>query len=427
MKCLSTQVNNTFVPKKSVNTSALPLKTSLSGREKAKFNVLEQLETTDDIPSRKSHVLPVKLPLKNPNKNTATVESPRTPKKKIWKGKLSSSHLNSLITKLSGILDQESTSSDGVLTPFWTQQSTEMSKKLWLPTEIDCVDSVLNSSKKSSPPAPMGKSWFSITSKHPQKKNSLTTSFQSSQYSLPDSMDFEATPSEKKSEKKPLRTLKIRLFPTQEEKKQLQTMFDQFRWYYNAILTIVYLHYGYKKISNARKYFFETIRDLLRKYEYTEELVKGDGVNFIIQDFVYDKNRSKNPQPSWWDKDPHSRIPRGAVAKFVSSLNSAISNYKAGHNKGFDMKFRSKKNPTEYLHFEDKGYPSMIREIKSHYWYRNTKGRTKISFKDLNSTKGLEIIYEKETGKYFLHCPISRDWFPEDDKRSDKQATFNLS
>ena len=99
-------------------------------------------------------------------------------------------------------------------------------------------------------------------------------------------------------------------------------MFDQFRWYYNATITIVYNHYGYEDVPKKRKYSFETVRDLLRKYEYTEEFVE----NLVIQDFVYDEDRNENPQPGWWDKEPHSRVPRGAVAKFVSSLNSAISN-----------------------------------------------------------------------------------------------------
>ena len=60
------------------------------------------------------------------------------------------------------------------------------------------------------------------------------------------------------------------------------------------------------------------------KYFYNkwEEFVK----NLVIQDFVYNEDRNENPQPGWWDKEPHSRVPRGAVAKFVSSLNSAISN-----------------------------------------------------------------------------------------------------
>lgn len=88
------------------------------------------------------------------------------------------------------------------------------------------------------------------------------TSFQLSQFSLPDSMDSEVTPSKRKSKKKPkkekteksIKTIKMRLFPSEEEKNILQPMFDQFRWYYNATLSIFYKHYGYENILNKSKY-----------------------------------------------------------------------------------------------------------------------------------------------------------------------------
>ena len=417
LKCL----NNTLDLKKYVNTSISHLPISPCGQEKEKLILSELQEITEDIQSMKLFDSLVNYQTQNlTSVISATAGSLLTPKKKIWKDKLSSSDLDTLTTKLLRILDQGSTLREKDLTPFWTQHSKEISEKLWLPTKIDCVDSVLSSSKESFRTAPMGKSWFSINKKHPQKKNLLMTSFRLSQYSLPDSMVSEVTPSRKKSEKL-VRTLKMRLFPTQEEKTQLQMMFDQFRWYYNSVITIVYNHYGYNNLLDIRKYSFERIRDLVRKYKYTEERLG----NILFQDFVYDQNRNEIPQPSWWDKKVHSRIPRGAVDKFVSSLNSAISNNKAGHNKGFTMKFRSKKSPTDYLHFEDKGYPTMIKNIKSNYWFTGKDGKKKkISFLDIQSNKGLEIVYEKETGKYFLHCPVPIDWFPEEDRRSDSQAKF---
>jgi len=95
-------------------------------------------------------------------------------------------------------------------------------------------------------------------------KNLLMTSFQSSLFSLPDYMDLEVvkskTKSKNQSQKKKsqivqknvekLKTLKFRLFPTEDEKEQLQIQFDQFRWYYNSTLTIFYNHYGRNNILN---------------------------------------------------------------------------------------------------------------------------------------------------------------------------------
>ena len=276
---------------------------------------------------------------------------------------------------------------------FKTILDEEISKKLWLPTKIDCVDSVLNSSKESFKNTLKGKSWFSIKKKHPHMKNLLMTSFQSSLFSHPDYMDLEAVKLKTKSEKQQLKkekkktekntkeeenlkTLKFRLFPSDKEKEQLKIQFEQFRWYYNSTITIFYNHYGYNNILNKNKYSNYTVRDLLRKYDYVETETE----NLIIKDYVLNETKNEMFKPLWWD-DVHSRLPRGAVNKFVSSINSAISNFKNKNVQSFRMKYRSKKNSTDYLHFEDKSFPSYIKNIKGSYFYNKIK---KLYLKDFN-------------------------------------------
>ena len=418
---------NTLDLKKSLKYSKLPQEHSKIGVIKESSTALEQKEIIADTSCQMlspSHI----QKNKQIKEIFAIVESQAPLKKKIWKDKLSFSDVNILTTKSLKILDQVLTSKEKVLTPFWTSQSKEISEKLWLPTKIDCVDSVLSSSKESSKDTQMGKSWFSIKKKHPLKKNLLMTSFQLSQFSLPDSMDSEATQLKTKYGKPPpvaLKTLKIRLFPNQEETKKLKMMLDQYRWYYNATVAIVYQHYGADKITDNNSYSNRSIRDLIRKYEYTQEEFE----HLVFQSFEYKEDRDKIPIPPWWDKNEvHNRLPRGESDKFTSSLNSAISNYKNGNIKHFKMKFMSRKNATEYLHFEDKSFPSFIRKIKSNYWFTNSKGRRdKISFSDIiesTTEKGLEIIYEKDTERYFLHYPVVRNWFPEEDRRNESQVKF---
>ena len=336
----------------------------LTGQTVVNYNVLEQREIIDVSLNHPSyHCYPLKNNLllsQNLKETSVTAESQLLHKKKTWKDKFSSSELTTLNSKLLKILDLESTLKEKVLIPFWTPQSKAISEQLWLPTKIDCVDSVLNSSKESLNNNLMGKSWFSIKKKHPLKMNSLTTSFQLSQFSLPDSMDCEAIQLKNKSKnklQKQYKTLKFRIFPTDNEKEQLQILFDQSRWKDNV----------------------------------------------------------------------HSRTPRGATEKFISSINSAISNYKNGNIKKFDMKYRTKKDNTDYVHYEDIGYPTFIRKIKSRYWY-TTKDRKRkaISFNDIKKEKGLEIIYEKKTGRYFLHYPIDINWYPEDDRRNDSQVKYEI-
>ena len=342
--------------------------------------------------------------------------------KKSWKNKLSISKVNTLTTKSLKILDQTEGSKRKVLTPFWTVKSKEISEKLWLPTQIECVKSILDSPKDPLATTLMGKSWFSIKTKQPRIP---ITSFQPSEFSFVDSIDLKEEVKKNKPKRQasvPLKTLKIRLFPTRDEKENLKIMFNQFRWYYNSTLTIVYNHYGYDKITDIRKYSNITIRDLVRKYKYTEE-PQGNGIT--LQSFEYDKDRNEGLLPPWWSKI-NQRLPRGASDKFTSSLNSAISNFKNKNINHFQMKFMNKKNPTDYLHFEDKDYPSFIRKIKSNYWFTSKEGkRKKISFSDIKTnSRGIEIIYEKETGKYFLHYPVDRNWFPEEDRRNDSQVKF---
>ena len=424
-------MRNFLDQKKQVKSLMSQSKLSSIGQTKENYNVPEQKVIIEDfnyqlsltsVNLKKQEKLQI-----NQKEKSATAEYQLTRKKTIWKDKLSSSEMNIQNMKLLKILDQASISKEKDLIPFWNMQSKEISKKLWLPTKIDYVDSVLSSSKTLLQNNPMGKSWFSIEKKLPLKKNLLMTSFQLSQFSLPDSMDSEVVKSKIKSEnkqkeEKKIKTLKFRIFPSEKEKEDIHLMFDQFRWYYNSSLTIFYLHYGYDKILNKNKYSNTTFRDILRKYRYEENTIG----NLTFKDFVYDKDRNELMIPEWWNNNVHSRLPRGAVNKFISSINSAITNYKNKNINKFQMHFISKKSNTQYLHFEDSNYPSVFKHIKSTFWYRTKSRKRKfISLKDVTCQKrGIEIIYEKDTNKYFLHYPVDIGWFPDDDIRNDNQVKF---
>ena len=352
-----------------------------------------------------------------------TVVSPPVHKQKIWKHKQSSFDPHTQTTKLLRILDRDSTLKEKALKPFWTKQSRDISKRLWLLTEIDSVASVLNSSTTLSTSAPMGQSWFSIKKKHPLNKNSLATSFQSSQFSLPKYMDCEAIPLKPKSEK-PLKTLKIRLFPNKEQVEQLQVLCDQSRWYYNTAVAIM------KNNSNTcnrnEHFYYSKIRDHLSRYEYVEREEDGK----IIKDYVFNEEQTRMCTPPWWS-NIHSRVPRGAIFKYVSSLNSAMSNLKHENISHFEMSFISKKEPTEFVLFEDCNFPVFIKRIKSTYWFRTRDHRRiTLSFQDIfesNKKRGFEIIHDKIADRFMLHYPIECDWFPENDQRNEKQGALRTN
>jgi IS605 OrfB family transposase len=223
----------------------------------------------------------------------------------------------------------------------------------------------------------------------------------------------------------------MRLFPTSDEKIELQRCLEQYRWYYNLSLAVVSTHFTPEQLID-QKHSYHRLREIINRYKYTETVMD----NVTTKSYEYNEDNNTIEVPEWWKgksdftKKPllHSRTPRGAIKKITGNLNSAIANLKNGNIRKFHMHFMTKKSNTDYLLYEDLNFPVFIRKIKSHYWFRNkNRKRTKISFSDITSPKkGIEISYEKKTGRYFLYYPVPIDWYPEDDKRNDNQERFEV-
>lgn len=174
------------------------------------------------------------------------------------------------------------------------------------------------------------------------------------------------------------------------------------------------------------------VRDkILRKYQYQETYVEQDKLDketnrqFVVSEFVYDEDRKAFPLPHWWTNDKgkptvHNEIPRGAVYKLVGALNSAISNYEGGYNKRFMMHYKTHKHPVSTLTFCDHNYPKGINQIKSVYTYnKDGGGRGTMSLQEVMKsvgTRGFEIMYDKEINRYYLHYPVDREWFPDNER-----------
>jgi len=115
-------------------------------RREEKSNTLLQKEDNIVIPF---NILlpPRKTPIK---KTTVIVEYHQEDKLTTSDDKLNSSNQDILTTQLSEILDKGLILKEKELKPFWTKQSEEISRKLWLPTKTDYQDLVLTCSKVSS-------------------------------------------------------------------------------------------------------------------------------------------------------------------------------------------------------------------------------------------------------------------------------------
>lgn len=188
---------------------------------------------------------------------------------------------------------------------------------------------------------------------------------------------------------------RVRIYPTQEEKDKLKLMFRAFRWSYNATVAIVNCYKEtneFKEILSHKSVSYMSLRTQLCSYKYIEETKSFGEGGFSF------------PSPLWM-KDIHSRIPRGAIKSYTGNLNSAITNQRNGNIKNYELKFKTKKHSlTEECLFEDKQYPFWINKIRGIY----RKGRrNKTLWKDIEHSKGLTVLRDRITNKYYLLLPVS--------------------
>jgi len=68
-------------------------------------------------------------------------------------------------------------------------------------------------------------------------------------------------------------------------------------------------------------------------------------------------------------------------------------------------------------------------KIKSRYWYRTKQRERKtLTLKEIfnQQPRGLEIIYDKVKNEYYAHYPVTFDWYPENDLRTENQGKYSF-
>ncbi len=161
------------------------------------------------------------------NEESVTVECPPQNRKMTSKGRKLSCRTGIRNMKSLPISDPDSTPRDPECEPYWNPVCEVMSKKLWLPTEIDWQDSDLNSLKLSCR-STEADSWFSKKSLLAPKKNSPEICSPLSTSSAADSTDSVNTVT---------RSRKIRIYPTAEQRRILKSWFGSSRFAYNTTLS----------------------------------------------------------------------------------------------------------------------------------------------------------------------------------------------
>lgn len=206
-------------PKKRVNSTKSHLKPLENGPREEKSNLSSQKEVTEDIilqTRRKQEQDPLSIP-----------ESRQESKKPISNDSQIILDTNIQLTKLSKTLEAELTTRGRDSAGYWTPYSNEISKRLWSSHTIDSSVSeqttsygCLNSSTQSS-------SLCNIANIELHQKNSQTTLWKLSPSSPPDTTDDEI-----------VRTRKIKIYPTTEQREYFKKCMDAHRFLYNETISI---------------------------------------------------------------------------------------------------------------------------------------------------------------------------------------------
>lgn len=330
----------------------------------------------------------------------ATAGYPLGIKSMTWRGKSSICEHYTQNMNLLQMLEVDLTSRGKDLRPFWTTQSEEISKRLWLPTKTDFVGSDMNWSTTSSLNIAEGKSWFSIVHHTPLKLNSQMTYFRCLPYSPQESMD----PGNIN-----VRSKKIRLFPNKEQIKILTEWFGISRWFYN------------------------------RTIDYIEDRCRH---KLKFQTFISTRNSIRNNKtheydiPDWCKIPVCPRVISGAIQDCHGAYSNAIKAVKERRIHSFKVHYRTKKDINQSIFMEKTCFGRKNNEsiLKSFFKtpiigiYRrrtrvtNSKRRV-IRLRDISKInpdgKDCRLVSEDHGRRYYLIIPM-------DVKVDESQVNSNI-
>ena len=223
------------------------------------------------------------------------------------KDKKITSNLDILITNWFQTLARVLTKKEQIYLPFWTTQSTEISKQLWLPTETDwqeLVSKSLNISAKQTEPSPP--CWI-------KRKSNLNQFDVQKTYclSLPSS-----TPVKWEGDVI-VKNIQIPIKITSKKVSHaLKNWFGTARYVYNK---------GIKEIKNQEKPFpgFYSLRDKLITAKYEDGTI-----NKTLMD---------------WEKEVPKTIRMESLRDACKNFSNNVKKVKEKEIKSFDLKFKSRK------------------------------------------------------------------------------------
>lgn len=272
--------------------------------------------------------------------------------------------LNILTTFLFKTLVQESILSEKDYVEFWTPAYKEMSEKLWLPTETGYVDLDLNSSNRLLQNQVEKLQSLTVTHTPLHNQNLLKTCLQSSISSHVDKWGEEATLQKEKN----LRTIMLKLKPTETQIKLIEEIFDVTRYLYNKTNALLKKDISLrtnkqdlrdkfvtKETKKGRASYINSLPELEKNYFLGKEtLNENEKLFYSVQRLNLFKKQKEdlkkekyktNPEIRDFEKRVSKTIRDNAVRNACSDYISAVSNLKNGNIKFFNISYKKKSSP----------------------------------------------------------------------------------
>lgn len=350
-------------------------------------------------------------------------------KEKTWKDKSNYCPNSIQPIQLLETLVAESISKEKVLEPYWNKCSKEMSTKLWLPLETDLQDldtSFLNGFSRNLEQL----SWQSTMRKtgHP-KKNSQKICWQSQLFSQPDTTVEENIKF----------CRKIRIYPDKEQRLYFNKCFGTTRYMYNK--TVEYIEKMYKekqKLTEQAKdgctYKFvkgqrkgmcckQSIDGALKFFckKHKNKLVECN-VKFNLPHLrskIMKRDRDLN-EDEFWIKDVPYDTRQLAIKESIQAYKSVFTLLRNKHIDKFDMKFKSKKQPTQMFNIDKRALKLNLKLFgkKLTKSLRVRKRMKKWWSKNIKNIDSNCVIVREKPGIYYL-C------IPQEKKQITNTAKYN--
>lgn len=279
-------------------------------------------------------------------KQSATVGCQVKSNEMILKGKLKGCKGSTKKPKLSETLVLDLTSKEKDCKPYWNDLCKEISSKLWLPIEINLQDSDLTL-LSSLPGKMVGKSWFSTISYKQVKKQSLPKTYLQS---------FITSPAKCMGEEV-IRSRKIRIYPTANQRKLYKRWFGTSRFVYNETINHI-------NSPNKENHWMGAAKVIL------------------------------NNLPTWAKEVPY-QIKKIAVEDAYLAYGNGFKKLKQT-GQVFNLKYRSKKGNKQSCFIPKDALNNLG-------IYHTIAGSLKMSEKLPEDFKDLRLLLEN--GRWFLHVP----------------------